>query len=78
MLKINVKELVLKQIERSKRYSQMTKQEKINQELDSMKFSIKMYNKHRKAKNHRYDKKSLNYTLWTGIMNIESIKNKQD
>ena len=66
--------MVLKQIERSKRYSQMTKQEKINEHLDSMRFSLKMYNKHKKAKNNRYDKKSLNYNQWTLIENIESIK----
>ena len=65
MLKINVKELVLKEIARNKRYSQLTKQEKINDHLDSMKFNIRMYNKHRKAKNNRYDKKSLNYNQWT-------------
>jgi len=76
MLKFNAKEMVLRQIERSKRYSQLTKKQKIALELDSMKFNIKMYNKYKKAKSNRYDKKCLNRNQWYLIMNIESIKNK--
>ena len=77
MLKINVKEMVLRQIERSKRYSQLTKQQKIDLELDSMRFNLEMYNKYKERKNYtRYDKRALNHNQWYLIMNIESIKNK--
>lgn len=74
MLRINAKEMVLKQIRESKRYMNLSKQEKIIEILESMEFDIRMYNKHKKAKNNRYDKKSLNYNLWTLISRIESIK----
>jgi len=78
MLRINAKELVLREIARSKRYSKLSKQEKIIEHLESMEFNIRMYIKHKKAKNNRYDKKSLNYNLWTLIENIETIKNKKE
>jgi hypothetical protein len=74
MLKINAKELVLKAIERQKRYNSLTIQEKIIELFESMEFDIRMYNKHKKHKNHRGDKKSLNYNLWTLISRIESLK----
>ena len=76
MIRINAKELVFKQLERQKAYNQMSLQEKINRELDSMKFNLKMYNKHKKHLNNRYDKKALNFNQWTLIMNIESIKKR--
>ena len=73
---INAKELVLKEIARHNFYKSLSKQEKINEVLDSMEFNLKMYNKHKKAKGNRYDKKSLNFNQWTCIMNIESIKKR--
>ena len=78
MLKINAKELVLKQIERQKRYNSLTIQEKIIEVLECMEFNIKMYNKHKKHKNNRYDKKSLNYNQWNLISRIESLKKSED
>jgi len=77
MLKINVKELVLRQLARSTAYSQLNKAQKIDLELDSMKFNLKMYNKYKIRKNYdRYDKKALNRNQWTLIEHIEHIKNK--
>ena len=77
MIRINAKELVLKEIARSKRYSQLTKQEKIDEVLDSMKFNLKMYNKYKDKKNYtRYDKKALNRNQWYLIENIEYIKKR--
>ena len=78
MLRINAKELVLKQIERQKRYNSLTIQEKIIEVLECMEFDIKMYNKHKKHKNNRFDKKHLNYNLWTLISRIESIKKHEE
>jgi hypothetical protein len=76
LIKINAKELVLKQLERQKHYNKLTKEEKISEIIESMKFNLKMYNKHKKANNNRYDKKCLNFNQWTCIMNIESIKKR--
>ncbi len=75
MLKINIKEIVLKQIERSKQYSQLSKQEKINIEFDNIKFELEMLRKHGKGK---FDKKHCYYNIWTIISRIESIKNKKE
>ena len=75
MIKINAKELVLKEIARHNFYKSLTKQEKINEVLESMKFNLKMYNKYKEKKNYtRYDKKSLNRNQWYLIENIEYIK----
>jgi len=55
----------------------MTEQEKINRFFHEMKFNRWMYEKHKKQKNNRYDKKSLNFNQWSLIESIENIKKKR-
>ena len=62
------------QLSRYHAEKRMTKQDKINKFLHDMEFNIWMYEKHRKRKNNRYDKKELNYNQWNLIKNIEDVK----
>ena len=76
-LNINAKKLVERQLSKYHYEKRLSKAEKINLVVSNMEFNIRMYEKHKKHKNNRYDKKELNYNQWTLISQIESIKNKK-
>ncbi len=73
-MNINAKVLVERQLSRYHYEKSLTKQHKIDSLLDQMKFNIEMYEKHRKHKGKRIDKKMLNSNQWTLIERIEHIK----
>jgi hypothetical protein len=75
-LRINPKKLVERQLSRYHAEQRMTPQEKIAKLLHDMEFNKRMYEKHDRHKNNRFDKKSLNFNQWTLISRIESIKKK--
>ncbi len=52
----------------------LSKAEKIKVVMSNMEFNIRMYEKYKKHKNNRYDKKELNYNQWILISQIEYIK----
>ncbi len=72
-----LKKLVERQLSKYHYEKRLSKQQKINLVIYNMNFNIIMYEKHKKPKNNRYDKKELNYNQWTLISQIESIKNKK-
>jgi hypothetical protein len=75
-MNINAKKLVELQLSRYRYEKSLTNQQKIDSLLDEMKFNVEMYEKHRKAKGNRFDRKMLISNQWTLIDRIEHIKNQ--